>query len=192
MKRRRRRFAREAARRHRWAHRQRCEHPDRARHGQRRDRSGAGQVCASRSIAATRAAQSRSSRPIVGTLCTARPWARSAATSWVCQCSATWSRKPGTTRTVASLKPSSKFIGMSCVCRSKAATACRGRIDGQRLGSDGRHQPPIAEGGNRSPQAPFALRYRSALTIERVQANWLAPVRPEPVEGLYAARTRSC
>src|SRR5512145_2010634 len=51
---------------------------------------------APRSIASTRLAQSRSSRPIGGT---DRTRARRAARS-VCQCSATWSRKPGTMRTV--------------------------------------------------------------------------------------------
>ena len=52
---------------------------------------------ASLSMAAIRAAQSRSSRPIGATERTRG----SRAPSSVCQCSATWSRRPGTIRTVA-------------------------------------------------------------------------------------------
>src|SRR6187549_2520771 len=55
---------------------------------------------ASRSIASTRASQLRLSRPIGVTLRTGRRASCRRAASSVCQCCATWSRRPGTTSTV--------------------------------------------------------------------------------------------
>src|SRR6478672_2467227 len=64
---------------------------------------------ASRSIASTRAAQLRSSRPIGVTLRTGRRSSCKRAASRVCQCCATWSRRPGTTSIVGA----SAATGMS-------------------------------------------------------------------------------